>query len=647
MKSLRSLLLLAALTFLPVLSHGETLVMGVFAYRPKAVMIAQYQPLAEYLSRAVPGVTVDLQVQTQEEMEASLAAGKLDLVFTNPSHFIVLRARNRLTGALATLVSLEKGVAVNVLGGVILAPVSRDDIRGLADLRGKHIAVPGTKFLGGYQAQAYELLLAGIHLPGGAELEVVGSHDAVVEALLAGKADAGFVRSSIVEAMTRENRLPPGRLRVLNEQNDPGFPFASSTRLYPEWAFAALPHVDQATVRQIARALLNVDADSEVAKRAGIAGFTVPGDYSSVEHLARALRLPPYEGTPDFTLEDIWTRYRLESSIGLVLTAVILALTSGLLLGRQRLKATTQELRRMSQRHELLLDTAGEGIFGTDLAGVITFVNPAALATLGHTRSELIGRRAQTLFSASAGGEAECLLDEVLRDGERRRGDDIFVRQSGKRFPVHLSVTAMVEDGEQVGAEVVFQDVTERKVLEEDLIRQATIDPLSGAATRRHFLVQLETEWSRIRRKGGQAALVLLDLDRFKAINDNHGHGAGDAVLREFGRVVRDSLRRFDVFGRLGGDEFAILLPDTDLAGVQRYCERLRAEVSAAAVEFNDISLQMSVSMGLAMMDQDTVGADEAISQADRALYDSKARGRNRISVASADSVISSATVAP
>lgn len=632
MKVLRYLLVL--LFGLPALSHAETLTMGVFAYRPKEVMIAQYQPLADYLSKTVPGVSVDLQVLTQDEMEASLAARKLDLVFTNPSHFVVLRARNRLTGAIATLVSLEKGVAVNVLGGVIVVPAARGDIRSLQDLRGMRIAVPGTKYLGGYQTQAYELLLAGIHLPEDATLEVVGSHDTVVEALLAGKADAGFIRTSIIEAMQREGLLVPGQIRVINEQNHPAFPYACSTRLYPEWAFAALPHVDQATVRQIARALLNIDADSNVAKRAGIAGFTVPGDYLPVENLARALRLPPFEGAPEFTVEDVWSRYRIESSIGLLVATVILALAGGLLLSGRRLKATTQELRRMSQRHELLLDAAGEGIFGTDRTGVITFVNPAALATLGYAKDELIGRRAQTLFSADTAGDKDCLLDVVLGDGERRRGDDAFVTQSGVRVPVHLIVTAMVEDGQRVGAEVVFLDVTERKMLEADLIRQATVDPLTGAATRRHFLAQLESEWSRIRRKGGLAALVLLDLDRFKNINDSHGHGAGDAVLREFGRTIRDSLRRFDVFGRQGGDEFAILLPDTDQAGAMRYCERLRAEVSAAVVKFNGVQLQMTASMGLALLTRDTVSADEAISQADRALYDSKARGRNRITVA-------------
>lgn len=640
-KPLRFYLLLAVLVAAPILAAGETLVMGVFAFRPKEIMAPQYAHLADYLTRSVPGLHVDLQVLPQEEIEARLAAGTLDLVLTNPSHFVVLRQRSRLTGAIATMVSLEKGVGVSVLGGVVLVPMGRDDIRELRDLRGKRIVVPGAKYLGGYQAQAYELLREGVRLPDDAEIEIVGSHDGVVAALLAGKADAGFVRTGVVEAMAREGRLPPDRLKVLNPRQYAGFPFLCSTELYPEWAFTALPHVNQSTVRQIARALLNIEADSPVAKAVGIAGFTIPGDYVPVENLARALRLPPFEGVPEFTPRDIWTRYRRESLASLSAGTLILLLAAGLFVSHRRLKRATVELRRVSQRHELLLGAAGEGIFGTDRDGNITFVNPAALDALGYDMAELIGRRAQTLFvprdevDANA-AKSETLLEVVLHEMTMRRGDATFVRKSGARFPVHLIVTAMVEEGEHVGAEVVFQDVTDRKILEEDLIRQATMDSLTGAANRRHFLSQVETEWSRIRRKGGTAALVLIDLDRFKAINDSAGHGAGDAVLKAFARVVRESLRRFDLFGRLGGDEFAILLPDSDLAGARSFCERLRADVAAITIEHGERKIGITVSMGLALMTRETANPDETITQADSALYDAKAHGRNRIAVAEA-----------
>lgn len=644
----RFLLLLIA--FLPILVHAETLALGVFAFRPKPVMEAQYQPLADYLSRSVPGVHIDLQVLDQDEIQARLAAGTLDLILTNPSHFVLLRQYNRLTGAIATLVSVERGTPVSVLGGVILSPAARGDIGCLADLKGKRIAVPGVKYLGGFQAQAFEMLEAGIRVPGDVEVIDLGSHDAVVQALLDGKADAGFVRTGILEAMARENHVPLGALKVINPRTYTGFPFQCSTRLYPEWAFAAMPHVDQSKVRQLARALLNIDADSVVAREVGIAGFTVPGDYLPVENLARALRLPPFEAAPDFTPADVLTRYRGEALAVLAFALVITALSGRLLLSRHRLKRTTRELRRMSQRHELLLDTAGEGIFGTDVEGAITFVNRAACTMLGYDKTELIGIQARTLFAQCQQDcqsdrpldrhpdclpdTEECPIDAVMREGLGRRGDDWFVTKTGVRMPVHLIVTTMVEDGEKVGVEAVFQDVTERKLLEEDLIRRATVDGLTETATRSHFLAQLEREWLRIKRKGGTAALVLIDLDRFKPINDTHGHGAGDAVLKTFGRIARAALRRIDLIGRLGGDEFAILLPDTDLAGARQFCERLSQEVAQTSVHHFDALLNITVSMGLTLLTEQTKDADEAITQADIALYSAKAGGRNRLAVA-------------
>ncbi len=316
----------------------EELNLGIFAYRPKPVMVEQYQPLVDHLNRSIPGIKIRMLALDISEIEAALEAGKLDLVFTNPSHFMLLRHRNRLTGALATLVSLDKGIAVSSLGGAILAPADRSDIQTLKDLKGRKIAYPGTKYLGGYQTQAYELLMAGIHLPDDANLVNVGGHDSVVKTLLANGADAGFVRTGIFEAMIREGSLPEGRLKLVNPQKPPSFPFLVSTRLYPEWAFAALPHVNERLVRQIARALFDVEPDSKAAKAAGIHGFTVPADYLPVENLARVLRLPPFEQAPEFTAQDVWEHYFPAILVGLGALSVIAVLMVFLALGYRRLK---------------------------------------------------------------------------------------------------------------------------------------------------------------------------------------------------------------------------------------------------------------------------------------------------------------------
>ena len=292
-----------------VAQAADRLTLGVFAFRPKPLMIERYQPLAEYLSERLGGTRVVLEVLEQQELEEAVAAHRVDLVMTNPSHYLELRSHNSLSGALATVVSSESGQAVSSLGGCIIVRAGRGDITDLRDLKGRRVAIAGPRYLGGYQAQAFELMQVGIRVPDELDLLVVGRHDAVVEAVLEGRADAGFIRTGIIESLVAEGRLDASQLVVLNPQALAGYPFAVSTRLYPEWPFVALPHVDRSTVRRISTALLGLEASHPAARAAGIAGFSPPLDYLPVETLARSLRLPPFDHAPPFSWRDVWTRY--------------------------------------------------------------------------------------------------------------------------------------------------------------------------------------------------------------------------------------------------------------------------------------------------------------------------------------------------
>ena len=231
----------------------EVLTLGIFAYRPKPVMAKKFDMLGVYLTEALPGYTVRVEYLELNELEEALAAKRLHFVLTNPGHFVLLRHKNRLSGAIATLQARENGVETESLGGVILAPID-SPLQSIAELRDKRIAIAGVKFLGGYRAQAYELLKHGIRLPQDAVLMTVAAQDKVVQALLDGKADAGFVRTGIVESMLKEGALTPGKLKVINPQSIEGFPFVTSTSLYPEWAFAAtLPMLSADVVKRVNR----------------------------------------------------------------------------------------------------------------------------------------------------------------------------------------------------------------------------------------------------------------------------------------------------------------------------------------------------------------------------------------------------------
>lgn len=306
---------------------ADRLTLGVFAFRPKSIMIERYQPLADYLSEKLGGTPVELAVLEQAELDEAVAAHRVDLVMTNPSHYLELRSHNSLSGALATLVSSEAGQAVSSLGGCIIVRAGRGDITGLRDLRGRRVAISGPRFLGGYQAQAFELMQVGVRVPDQLDLVIVGRHDAVVEAVLEGRADAGFIRTGIIESLVAEGRLDASQLVVLNPQALAGYPFAVSTRLYPEWPFVALPHVDRPTVRRISAALLGLEPSHPAARAAGIAGFSPPLDYLPVETMARTLRLPPFDHAPPFSWRDVWSRY----ADFIVALGVVSALVVGLL----------------------------------------------------------------------------------------------------------------------------------------------------------------------------------------------------------------------------------------------------------------------------------------------------------------------------
>ncbi len=176
-------------------------------------------------------------------------------------------------------------------------------------------------------------------------------------------------------------------------------------------------------------------------------------------------------------------------------------------------------------------------------------------------------------------------------------------------------------------------DITERKAMEQELKRLATTDPLTGAANRRLFLYKLELEFARVKRFGEATALLMLDIDHFKHINDTYGHATGDAVLQSFAELVRRNLRNIDVFGRLGGEEFAVLLPGTDMRGAHAFAERLRGEIAGSQIHTANaaLAIAITVSIGVAPIGAEDSAASTVLALADTALYKAKENGRNRV----------------
>ena len=184
----------------------------------------------------------------------------------------------------------------------------------------------------------------------------------------------------------------------------------------------------------------------------------------------------------------------------------------------------------------------------------------------------------------------------------------------------------------------VEERTQELQAANQQLHKIATTDFLTGAINRRAFMKAAENELARMRRYGCDATLLVFDLDRFKNINDTHGHQAGDQVLIQFVKIVQQELRNVDFFGRLGGEEFGALLPETESNSALLVAKRICALVANASFDFSGVDIPVTVSIGLSpLLAQESSPIDNALQRADVALYQAKENGRNRVEVTLAD----------
>ena len=221
----------------------------------------------------------------------------------------------------------------------------------------------------------------------------------------------------------------------------------------------------------------------------------------------------------------------------------------------------------------------------------------------------------------------------ALRTGQPVR--DVVMslsRPDGTEVWIQVSAIPQFRDGRLIHVYATFEDITERRRLEQELRQQAATDFLTGVANRRSFMARLGDEFERVRRHPHvNSCLLTLDLDHFKRVNDTHGHAAGDAVLCHVVAVLHQHSRRIDVLGRTGGEEFALLLPDTGETEAVALAERLRQAVQASPVDRQGTAIAMTVSIGASRIAADDANAGLALWRADEALYRAKRQGRNAV----------------
>ena len=303
-------------------------------------------------------------------------------------------------------------------------------------------------------------------------------------------------------------------------------------------------------------------------------------------------------------------------------------------------RARSQEALRLSEaRHRLLADNASDVIWTMDLDGRFTYVSPSVERLRGYTPAEVVGQpleQSLTPESARAAREGLQRIVQALNSGKpvgqippmelehpSKHGGSVWTE---------ATISVMHDgDGQFVGVLGVTRDISERRQAQQRMAYLAQHDPLTGLPNRTLLDDRIRQALGRARREGTQVALMFLDLDHFKPINDLHGHAVGDVVLQQAARRISDCLRATDTVARIGGDEFVVLLTVVDQgSAAMAVAEKIR-EALAQPFEIQGLFHEVSCSIGIALYPEHGPGALDLSRHADAAMYQAKARGRNQV----------------
>ncbi|QJB55356.1 sensor domain-containing diguanylate cyclase [Pseudodesulfovibrio sp. zrk46] len=286
-----------------------------------------------------------------------------------------------------------------------------------------------------------------------------------------------------------------------------------------------------------------------------------------------------------------------------------------------------------------------EIIFATSKVGMLYLQGGRILKRCNQTMADIVGYGSPEEMDGLDMRELHLSEERYLEFGKKHfaaltNGAQLNVEYLLRRkdgSPVWCSLSGQAVDTNRpanldLGVLWVVDDITERKAAENRLRKMATTDDLTGALNRKEFFRQVAFLSQRDQRCPAGPAVLMVDIDHFKQINDTYGHEAGDMVLQNFAEKCRELLRGDDLLARMGGEEFTIFLPGADLGGAMNVAERLRHKIANSEIETRRGVVQCSISIGVAVTSSGYLSIEELLRRADESLYESKREGRNRVS---------------
>lgn len=317
------------------------------------------------------------------------------------------------------------------------------------------------------------------------------------------------------------------------------------------------------------------------------------------------------------------------------------ALILGLIVSAGVIRRTAKverALAREKERAEVTLHSIGEAVITTDEIGRIDHLNEMAERLTGWTNAEAVGRSVEEVYWVVDENNSTQALNLAARclSGEKAPCPEssLLMARNGLQFMIEQTVSPIREsDGAVIGMVVVFRDVTTERSLAHELAWQASHDALTSLVNRHEFERRLQELVESAQASRISHALLYIDLDQFKLVNDTSGHVAGDELLRQLSTMLTAKIRTVDTLARLGGDEFGLLLPGCGIERAQVIAEKLREEISEFRFVWEAKTFVIGASIGLVEITQDTGTIANLLSAADTACYMAKDRGRNRVCV--------------
>ena len=292
----------------------------------------------------------------------------------------------------------------------------------------------------------------------------------------------------------------------------------------------------------------------------------------------------------------------------------------------------------MELHFEHIIKNLHDGLYLTDRDRQITYWNPAAEAITGYRAEEVIGHSCadNILMHVDDQGRSLCKglcpLAKTIQDGETRQATVFLRHKEGHRVPVSVRVTPLKDgQGEIIGGIELFADASEQQAREERLCKLeklALLDSLTQLPNRRYLEAALESALNMYSRGGVPFGMLFMDIDHFKAFNDQQGHQLGDRVLRTTASTLAGAVRPFDTLGRWGGEEFLGIFPNTDLADLQEIGQRLLALLRTSRINYQGKHLTVTITIGGAGV-RKSDNRQSITARADQAMYQGKDRGRD------------------